>query len=78
DVRWGYNNIRIKAGDEHKAVFKTPYGLFEPTVVRARKCVREKCAAESSGVKQCYQRVVSSRGKGGEGRRVANKRCKEG
>ncbi len=33
DVQWGYNNIRIKEGDEHKAVFKTKYGLFEPTVM---------------------------------------------
>ena len=23
DVRWGYNNVGIKAGDEHKAAFKT-------------------------------------------------------
>src|SRR6266403_523677 len=33
DVRWGYNNIRIKAGDEEKAAFKTKYGLFEPRVM---------------------------------------------
>ena len=33
DVRWGYNNVRIKEGDEHKAVFKTRRGLFEPTVM---------------------------------------------
>ena len=33
DVRWGYNNVRIKAGDEHKAAFKTKYGLWEPTVM---------------------------------------------
>ena len=33
DVRWGYNNVCIKEGDEHKAAFKTPYGLFEPTVM---------------------------------------------
>ena len=33
DVRWGYNNVRIKAGDEHKAVFKTRRGLYEPTVM---------------------------------------------
>ena len=33
DVRWGYNNIRIKKGDEWKAAFKTNKGLFEPTVM---------------------------------------------
>ena len=33
DVRWGYNNIRIQEGDEWKAVFLTPEGLFEPTVM---------------------------------------------
>ncbi len=33
DIRWGYNNIRIKEGDEGKAAFKTRYGLFEPTVM---------------------------------------------
>jgi reverse transcriptase-like protein len=33
DVRWGYNNIRIKLGDEWKATFLTPEGLFEPMVM---------------------------------------------
>jgi len=33
DVCWGYNNIRIKPGDEWKAAFLTPKGLFEPTVM---------------------------------------------
>src|SRR3984885_6630266 len=33
DVRWGYNNIRIKDGDEWKAAFKTSEGLFKPTVM---------------------------------------------
>src|SRR5271168_3057160 len=33
DVRWGYNNIRIKKGNEWKAAFKTNRGLFEPTVM---------------------------------------------
>src|SRR6202040_192781 len=33
DVRWGYNNICIKEGDEWKAAFRTNYGLFEPTVM---------------------------------------------
>ena len=33
DVRWGYNNVRIKEGDEWKAAFRTNRGLFEPTVM---------------------------------------------
>ena len=33
DVRWGYNNIRIKEGDEWKAAFRTNRGLFEPVVM---------------------------------------------
>jgi reverse transcriptase-like protein len=33
DVRWGYNNIRIKPGDKWKATFLTPEGLFEPMVM---------------------------------------------
>src|ERR1700759_2310956 len=33
DLRWGYNNVRIKEGDEKYAAFKTPAGLFEPTVM---------------------------------------------
>ena len=32
-MRWGYNNVRIKEGDEWKAAFKTSDGLFEPTVM---------------------------------------------
>jgi len=38
DVRWGYNNIRIKEGDEWKAAFKTNRGLFEPTVMFFGMC----------------------------------------
>jgi len=33
DLRWGYNNIRIKEGDEWKAAFMMPEGSFEPTVM---------------------------------------------
>ena len=33
DVCWGYNNIRIKEGDQWKAAFKMNRGLFEPTVM---------------------------------------------
>ena len=33
DICWGYNNIRIREGDEWKAAFKTNQGLFKPTVM---------------------------------------------
>ena len=33
DLRWGYNNVRIKEENEWKAAFMTPEGLFEPTVM---------------------------------------------
>ena len=33
DLRWGYNNVRIKEGDEWKAAFTMPEGLFEPMVM---------------------------------------------
>ena len=33
NIHWGYNNIRIKEGDEYKATFKTSEGFFEPTVM---------------------------------------------
>ena len=33
NLRWGYNNVRIKEGDEWKVVFSMLEGLFEPTVM---------------------------------------------
>jgi len=33
DLRWRYNNVRIKEGDEWKAAFKMNKGLFEPLVM---------------------------------------------
>jgi hypothetical protein len=33
DVQWGYNNVCIKEGNEWKAAFLTPKGLFKPTVM---------------------------------------------
>ena len=33
DIRWGYNNIWIKEGNEWKVAFLTPQGLFEPLVM---------------------------------------------
>jgi hypothetical protein len=33
DLHWGYNNVRIKEGDEYKTAFRTKYGLFETLVM---------------------------------------------
>jgi len=33
DLRWEYNNVRIKEGDEWKAAFTTHIGAYEPTVM---------------------------------------------
>jgi len=33
DIRWGFNNVRIKPGDEWKAAFRTNRGLFEPLMM---------------------------------------------
>ena len=33
DLQWGYNNVRIKEGDEWKAAFTTHRGSFEPLVM---------------------------------------------
>ena len=32
-MQWGYNNIRIREEDEHKAAFLTNKGLFEPLIM---------------------------------------------
>jgi len=33
DLRWGYNNVRIKEGDEWKAAFMMLEGLFKPIIM---------------------------------------------
>jgi len=33
DLRWGYNNVRIKEGDEWKEAFTCQDGAFEPLVM---------------------------------------------
>jgi len=36
DLRWEYNNIRIKEGNKWKAAFITHIGAYEPTVMYFR------------------------------------------
>jgi hypothetical protein len=38
DLRWGFNNLRIREGDEVKAAFLTHRGLFEPLVMMFGLC----------------------------------------
>jgi len=38
DIRWGYNNVRIKEGDEWKVAFQTNRGLFKPLVMYFGMC----------------------------------------
>src|SRR5258708_4619563 len=33
NLRWGFNNVWIKEGDDWKAAFQTNQGLFEPTIM---------------------------------------------
>jgi len=33
DLKWGYNNVRIKERDEWKVVFTTSERSFKPTVI---------------------------------------------
>jgi len=38
DVRWGFNNVQMKEGDEWKAAFRTNRGLLKPLVLFFRLC----------------------------------------
>ena len=38
DLRWGYNNVRIKEGDKWKAAFVCFCGVFEPLVMYFGLC----------------------------------------
>ncbi|KIN99403.1 hypothetical protein M404DRAFT_30463 [Pisolithus tinctorius Marx 270] len=38
DLRWGYNNVRVKEGDEWKAAFVTHKGAYEPLVMYFGLC----------------------------------------
>jgi hypothetical protein len=57
DVRQGYNNIRIKEGDEHKAAFKTRRGLFEPTVMYFGLC--NSPATFQAFMNDIYQPIIA-------------------
>ena len=50
DLIWGYNNVRIKEGDEWKATFLTNKGLFKPQVMYFGLC-------NSPGT---FQRMINS------------------
>src|SRR5260221_10893991 len=38
DLCWGFNNVRLKEGDEWKAAFSTNHGLFESLIMFFRLC----------------------------------------
>ena len=38
DLRWGYNNVRVREGDEWKAAFTTHKGSFEPLIMYFGLC----------------------------------------
>jgi len=50
DLIWKYNNVRIKEGDEWKAVFLTNKGLFKPQIIYFGLC-------NSPGI---FQRMMNS------------------
>ena len=74
DIQWGYNNVQIKEGDEHKAAFKTKYGLWEPMVMFFGLCnspatfqammdwifrpIKEKWAAKGTKVEKYMDNVA--------------------
>ncbi|QRW23803.1 Retrotransposable element Tf2 protein [Rhizoctonia solani] len=33
DLRWGYNNVRVKEGDKWKTAFRTKYGIYKSLVM---------------------------------------------
>jgi hypothetical protein len=51
DIRWGFNNIRIREGDEWKAAFTTNRGSYEPSVMFFGLC----------NLPPSFQRMMDSR-----------------
>ncbi|KAF8751627.1 hypothetical protein RHS01_08519 [Rhizoctonia solani] len=68
DLRWGYNNVRIKEGDEWKTAFRTKYGLLniwdliDVTVVIYLDDIlifSEKPEEHPSHVRECHFHVTT-------------------
>jgi hypothetical protein len=38
DLRWGFNNVRIRESNEQNVAFITPRGLYEPTIMQFDLC----------------------------------------
>jgi len=57
DVRWGFNNIRIKPGDEWKAAFRTNQGLFEPLVMFFR--ITNSLATFQTMMNDIFQNLIA-------------------
>jgi hypothetical protein len=57
DVRWGYNNILIKEGDQWKAAFKTKYRFYEPLVMFFGLCNSPNTFQEMMNV--IYKTVIA-------------------
>ena len=58
DIRWGYNNVQIKEGDEWKAAFITKCGLFEPLVMFFGLCNAPASFQQMINVK--FRKVLDS------------------
>ena len=57
DIRQGYNNIRIKEADAHKAAFKTRRGLHQPRVMMFGLC--NSPATFQAFMNDRYRRVIA-------------------
>jgi hypothetical protein len=58
DMWWGFNNIRIREGDEWKATFITNRGLFEPLVMYFGMC--NALASFQRMMDVCFQELLTS------------------
>ncbi len=59
DIRWGYNNVRIRKGDEWKAAFNTNRGTYEPTVMFFGMC--NSPATFQTMMNEIFDKLISER-----------------